>query len=293
MPDLTLLFGIGATKSGTSWLHAWLSGHPEVHLWRHKEVHYFDSFDLGTRARQIEVARQRRDRMAQRRDAAARPVRRQWLDHKIGEFDRYLQLLQAEGPDGAAYMQFLTEGRDGRRVVGDVTPAYSLLGEERLRFMAALNPVTRFVYLMRDPVERLWSNVRATAAIRGGDAAMVARRAAQVFDRWVRGEELGIAARCDYAGALRRLFAAVPERDRFVGFYEELFSAETTTRLCAFLGIGAQPAPVDRAVNQGPAVPLDAARRAVAAELLAPQYHAVKSLIGRVPGRWQPMGVEV
>lgn len=293
MADVTLLFGIGATKAGTSWLHAWLADHPEVHLWRHKELHYFDAHEFGNLGRQVAAARDRRTRIAARRDAATDPERITALGDAVAEFDRYLALMATPGIDPAAYLRFLTERRGTAHVVGDVTPAYALLPVERLRFMAALNPVSRFVYLLRDPVERLWSNVRAMAGQKGGTATEVATRATRIFDRWTRGEEQAVAARSDYGGALRRLFAAVPERSRHVGFYEDLFGGAEAARISAFLGIANRPAPVDRAVNQGPAVALDPARRAIAAERLAAQYDEVKSLIGRVPDRWQPMGVEV
>lgn len=292
MADVTLLYGIGATKAGTSWLHAWLSGHPEVHLWMHKELHYFDAIHEGRVMQQIDAICARRATLRARMKAAGDPRRMAELATRVAEIDRYLGLIGPGRIDARAYLDFLCEGRGGAHVVGDLTPAYALLPVERLRYMAAISPVTRFVYLMRDPVERLWSNLRAMAAVRGGDAAAVADRARALFDRWAAGEERAVDARSDYAGALRRLFAAVPEPARFVAFHEELFTGATAARLCAFLGIAARK-PTGPVVNRGPDVPLDLGRRAIAADRLARQYDEVKSLIGRLPDRWQPMGVEV
>jgi len=293
MTDLTLLYGIGATKAGTSWLHAWLSEHPEVHLWPHKELHYFNAIDDGRVMQQIDQICERRATLRARMKTTSDAARLDRLAHRVAEFDRYLGLIGPGRIDPAAYLRFLSEGRGAAHVVGDVTPAYALLSEERLRYMARLGPRTRFVYLLRDPVDRLWSNARAMAAMRGGDADRVRRAALQIFDRWVDGRERALAARCDYGGALRRLFAAVPEADRFVGFYEEMFAPEATAAICAFLGIAPVAAPVSQPVNTGPDIALDRARRGIAAELLAPQYEEVKSLLGRVPGQWQPMGVKV
>lgn len=292
MADVTLLYGIGATKVGTSWLHAWLSDHPEVHLWMHKEMHYFDAIHDGRVMQQIDAICERRAALRAKMRAAGDPLRQADLATRVAEIDRYLGLIGPGRVDARAYLDFLCEGRGGAHVVGDITPAYALLPVERLRYMAAVAPVTRFVYLMRDPVERLWSNLRSMAAARGGEPAEVADRSVRLFDRWAAGQERAVDARSDYAGALRRLFAAVPERARFVAFHEEVFSGTTAARLCGFLGIDARPAG-GPAVNRGPDVPLDLGRRAIAADRLARQYDEVKSLIGRLPDRWQPMGVEV
>lgn len=292
MADVTLLYGIGATKAGTSWLHAWLSAHPEVHLWTHKELHYFDAIHEGRVMQQIDAICEKRSALRAKMKAGGDPERVADLAARVAEIDRYLGLIGPGRVDARAYLDFLCEGRGGAHVVGDITPSYALLPVERLRYMAAVAPVTRFVYLMRDPVDRLWSNLRAMAAARGGDEAAVAERAHRLFDRWLAGQERAVDARSDYAGALRRLFAAVPERARFVAFHEELFSGGVAARLCAFLGIAERPA-AGPAVNRGPDVPLDLGRRAVAADRLARQYDEVKSLIGRLPDRWQPMGVEV
>lgn len=293
MADVTLLFGIGATKAGTSWLHAWLSAHPEVHLWVHKELHYFDAIDDGRVMQQIDAICARRGTLRARMKAATDPAREAELRQRVAEFDRYLGLIGPGRIDPVAYMAFLTEGRGTAHVVGDVTPAYALLSVDRLRFMSRLNPVTKFVYLLRDPVERLWSNLRAMASAPGLSGPAVAERARLLFDRWAAGEERAVDARSDYAGALRRLAAAVPERDRFLAFTEDLAEPATLARLRAFLGLAETAVPAQAAMNRGPDVPLDAGRRALAAERLARQYDEVKSFIGRVPARWQPMGVEV
>ena len=293
MADVTLLFGIGATKAGTSWLHAWLSGHPEVHLWPHKELHYFDALDDGRVMQQIDHICERRATLRARMKTTTEPERLQRLAFRVAELDRYLGLIGPGRLDPAAYMAFLTEGRGDAHVVGDITPAYALLSVERLRYMARLAPRSRFIYLLRDPVDRLWSNVRAMAAQRGQGAERMRTEALRIFDRWVEGRERALAVRCDYGGALERLFAAVPEQDRFVAFHEELFTPATAQAICRFLGIASGAPVLGERVNSGPALALDAGRRQVAAELLAPQYDKVKSLLGRVPQRWQPMGVEV
>jgi hypothetical protein len=285
MTDVTLLFGIGATKAGTSWLQYYLDRHPEVHLWTHKELHYFDALDRDQVMEQIDGLCEKRTALrARMRQAEGAQADR--LRFEVTEIDRYLGLLGQGVDRPQAYVAFLKKGRKGAKVVGDITPAYALLSEERLRAMAALAPVTKFVYLLRDPIDRLWSNIRMMAGWKGGSEAEVADRANWIFDRWTRGEELALAERCDYAGPLTRILAAIPEADRFLGFYEELFRADTVARLCAFLGIEARPAPLETRVHQSARIEMEPGRRAIAAAALAPQYDHVTRLLGRIPAGW-------
>jgi hypothetical protein len=55
-------------------------------------------------------------------------------------------------------------GRRGQRMVADMTPAYALVSEERLRGDGRRRGRRAVLYLVRDPVERLWSHVRMIAA---------------------------------------------------------------------------------------------------------------------------------
>lgn len=292
MADVTLLFGIGATKAGTSWLQYYLDRHPEVHLWTHKELHYFDALDRGQVMEQIDgLCEKRMGLRAKMRQAEG--AAREKLRFEVAEIDRYLGLLGQGVERPGAYVSFLKKGRKGARVVGDITPAYALLSEDRLRKMAGLGPVTKFIYLLRDPIDRLWSNIRMMAGWKGGSDKDIADRANWIFDRWTRGEERALAERCDYEGPLSRIRAAIPEGDRFLGFYEELFRAETVARLCAFLGIKDHAAPLDTRVHQSAPIEMEPGRRAQAAKALAPQYDHVHRLMGRIPAAWHAAEVGV
>ncbi len=288
MADVTLLFGIGATKAGTSWLQFFLERHPEVHLWVHKELHYFDTLDEKNLMWQLDqLCEKRMGLRAKMKDGPDAETRKR-LRFEVEEIDRWLGVIAREKEAPGAYMSFLKRGRAGKEVVGDITPAYALLSEERMRMMHRMNPVTKFVYLLRDPISRLWSNIRMMAGWGGGSDKDVADRANWIFDRWLKGDEEALGARCDYAGPLSRLTAAVPEKDRFIGFYETLFQKDTVDRLCNFIGIDAMEAPLERRVHASAPIKMDANRRAIAAERLAPQYDFVQTMFGHMPERWSP-----
>lgn len=281
----TVMFCVGATKAGTGWLYEYLSAHPDCHFRSIKELHYFDALDEGRLDRQIERHEARAAVLAKKVAAAGGAA-------VLGEIARlrdrtdWLGVLRRGREDTAAYLGYLHGGRGGESVVGDITPAYSLLGEERLAAMATLAPDVRFVYLLRDPVERLWSHVRMMAVMREPAGGLAPDRAARILKRTLRGEESQIARRSDYAANLARLRRAVGER-LLVAFHEELFEGDATARICEHLGIAHRPAPGGNVVHQGPPLDMTPEQRAAARAWLAPQYDHVAATEGRLPPAWQ------
>jgi hypothetical protein len=278
-----ILFGLGATKAGTSWLHGYLDSHPEVRMPVTKEMHFFDARHLGRvpaeRARQEGL----RARMAGRM-ASAGGAGRARLSGRIEEIDRYMALLDSGAAD-AEFRDFLAGRGRGARLVGDITPGYVLRPEAVLARMQALAAQVRFIYILRDPVDRLWSNIRMAAGRKGGAAAQVARRAQVIFDRWLTGGHTEIAARSDYRGALELMARTLSPANLRIVFYERLFTAEAIDSLCRFLGLTRHPAEFAARVHASVPVPLDPVRAARARALLRPQYDYVARAMGELPAR--------
>ena len=281
MGNATLLFGIGAAKAGTTWLYRYLAGHPEVRLPAVKELHYFDTCETGKFDRQI--ARMERE-CARRIDRL--PTGEVALDlrlkREVAAYQGWLDVIRG-GADDAGYVRYLTRDAEAARVVGDITPAYATLREETLARMAALAPATRFVFLMRDPLDRLWSNIRMAATRRGGD---LAETAGALLDKVVKGRDRTITERSDYAGTLARLDASLDPAQVFTGFFETLFQPDTLARLCGFLGISEWPGLTAARVHAGEELDMTEAQRARALAWLAPQYRAVAGRMGPLPARW-------
>lgn len=283
----SLLFCVGATKAGTSWLHDYLARHPDCHLRQVKELHYFDRLDLGANWARGDL--QRRIARKEAALAAAGAGDAIALAAELADLEAALRLLS--GPeDEAAYLGYLTEGRGVRQLVADMTPAYSLLSVARLRQMAGLLPEVRFLYVLRDPLARLWSHVRMIARRRGGASPA---RAAGILGAVLAGREPAIALRSDYRGALARLDAAVDPGRLMVAFYEELLTAPGIAALCRFLGIAGRPADLGRRVHAGAALALPAAECAAALAWLRPQYDYVERRLGRLPDAWHRALTEV
>ncbi|WP_415920895.1 sulfotransferase [Tateyamaria sp. SN6-1] len=284
------LYGIGAAKAGTTWLAQALRWHPQAALPPSKEVHYFDSIERGstmwTVDQLLRVREKKRAAVGVAQTAHARSAARSWVE----ELDRWIGLIASQDQDDARY-EALMQRRIGAqtRVVADITPAYALLSEAAFARMAALNAgKTRFLMILRDPVDRLWSNIAMTLGRRSlqGRDANVARR--ELMDDILSGQadnpEL---QRSDYAGTLTRLYAAVPEAQRRVVFFEDLFAPETRAQLADFLGLEGDLAGPARKVNASTTTQITPQERTQLAQLLRPQYDDIQTRMGRLPVRWQ------
>ena len=281
MAQATLLYGIGAAKAGTTWLYRYLARHPEVRLPAVKELHYFDTCETGKFERQVQrMTRERRRRKARLPTGDAR------LDKRLAARGLGLYRMaerDPRGPQRCRLSRFLNHNAGEARLVGDITPAYATLSEASLRHMAGLAPVTRFVFLMRDPLDRLWSNIRMAAARKGGDFAA---DAGALLDKVLGGGDRTMADRCDYAGTLRRLGRAVDPSRCSPGSTRRCSSPARWRGLCGFLGIAERPADSEARVLAGDDLTMTEAQRARAMAWLAPQYDAVARAMGPLPARW-------
>jgi len=287
MSQPTVMFCVGATKAGTSWLHDHLSAHPDCHFRTVKELHYFQM----TEPAQFATARRRLNADITRLEArlAAGEGVRSRIERRLGDLRDWRQVLRVRTTDLQAYRDFLTEGRGDRRLVGDVTPAYALLPADRLALLPRVADDTRVVYLMRDPVARLWSHVRMVAKRVAPDSFADEARTllARLTGGDLSGEAAGIAARGDYATILPRLARAFDPQRLLVMFYEDMLTLPGLLRLWAFLGIRAVEADLDRRVHEGLSLAMTEDQRRAARGWLQPQYEYVSGHFATLPAAWR------
>ena len=277
---------IGAAKAGTDWLFRQLSAHPECHFRSIKELHYFDALAQGNLARELDKHRLQQEALLKRLAEAGKAPN---ADQARRLADRAAWMDVLEKGDEAAYLDYLHYGQGDARVVGEMTPAYALLGEDRLRHMAGMAPDVRCLYLLRDPVQRLWSHVRMIAARRDPNGRVTRQRCARLLAKAISGEEAQITRRSDYAGTLKRLAAAVPGAQVMVEAFEDMIAGDGLQRLARFLGIApitGDPVPV----HQGQPLEMTRDQRQAAAKWLAPQYDAAEYALGRMPRGWSREG---
>ena len=169
--------GIGATRSGTSWVAAQLAAHPQIRMGR-KEIHFFD--------RKLAVP------------GASGSAR-----------DRINKLR---------YLARFVRGRGGGRIRGEITPAYAVLEPEVIGRVAEWMPDARLIFMMRDPIERAWSQARnGFPRWRGRPLESVGRDELVSFL-----DSDPVRLRSDYATCLRAWLGHFPREHFFFGFLEEI-----------------------------------------------------------------------
>lgn len=292
-PDVrTLFYCIGAQKTATTWLAKTLAAHPDCHLSRPKELHYWGLVAGAEPAGRTLATLVRNRRRARRRTLlSALLLRRDRLRAnrwKLQKIDSQIGTLR--DPSLERYVARLTRGRRGEPVVGEATPTYATLGARTFREMAALHPDTRFLFVMRDPVERLWSGLRHTVRVdprsqRGAEAQL--RRA--FVDALEDGGSVHL-RRSDYRATIRALEEAVPAKRVHYLFYETMRRPEAMGRLGRFLGLAELRFDAGRRLNAGVGREMRPGDSALAhaREILAPVYDFVGERFAQdVPREWR------
>ena len=196
-PRKPSVLGIGAQKAGTSWLFSALRQHPGLWTPPIKESHYFDHLFCPDHrkwtARNIrnsaEGVRARHARLG----LATPPALAAWLD-RIESAPQFTE---------SWYQDFFAPAPMDRRPV-EVTPAYSGLPPEGLDFLVNFLPDAQFIYLLRDPVDRLISQMRMNMQRAG-------RKPATLADWQREARDPVLEARGDYAAYVPRWQARVPK----------------------------------------------------------------------------------
>ncbi|CAN0602263.1 unnamed protein product, partial [Ectocarpus sp. 12 AP-2014] len=201
----------------------------------------------------------------------------------------WISVLERGAEDLDAYLAYLRNGAGDAKLMGDMTPAYSVLSAARLRAMSGLAPDVRFLMLLRDPVERLWSHVRMIAARRDCNGEATPENCARILNKTLRGKADDVAKRSNYAFALERLAEAVPSGKLLIEVFEDMVAGDGFARICSFLGIRAiEPSRVP--VHVGQTLVMSPEQRQAAADWLAPQYEASVKALGRMPEAWMRKG---
>jgi hypothetical protein len=174
------------------------------------------------------------------------------------------------------------------RVKCDVTPSYGKLPPARIRFVRRVMPDARLVFLMRNPVERAWSQAVMDLATRTGrDPGSLDDDALRAHFRNPRIVENGL-----YTRILERWLAHFPEDRLFVGFYEDVCERprELLGRLFDHIGVSRQVEweafPVDERVFAGPGPVLPEAHRAELQQIFGDEIRRLAGRYGGAAAAW-------
>ena len=223
--------GIGAQKAGTTWLHRNLKAHPQIYMPR-KELHYFDR-KINDRSNALSRLFGKGDldgrwRRQVRHWTVVHLVKKPSLRDLLWDLNFYMR------PYNDEWYASVFEGK-GEKVAGEITPAYSTLGREKVARIHELMPRTKVIFFMRNPIERVWSQIVMSfdkkekgSAASASEEQLLERRGLQQIGRL-----------SNYRRTLENWGSFYPEEQIFVGFLEDIhfFPEDLLSRLYGFLGV--------------------------------------------------------
>jgi hypothetical protein len=227
-----------------------------------KEVHYFDD-RIGDPANAVSRLRRKVFGDASLDRRWRRLVKTQAGRHLKGFSWRELSwdLRYFLGTPGDGWYASLFEG-GGDRVTGEITPAYSTLGPEVVSRIHGLMPEARIIFMMRNPIERAWSQATGRFHRSNEQNDEEATRRAKLRRHF---DSERSRLRTYYLRTLENWGASDPEEQIFVGFLEDvhLFPDRLLGELYDFLGVDPsfQPPGMEqrvhvRSVDRVPAEPM-------------------------------------
>ena len=177
----------------------------------------------------------------------------------------------------------------GGRVCGEITPAYGVLPQRRIALIHRLMPDLRLILLLRNPIDRAWSQALMNLVVQTG------RRHADVSDaEFVRHfESRASMLRGDYVGIIRNWSRCFPADQLLVGLYDDIADRphELMTRIFCHLRVSTNVEwsqfPLQSIVFAGPTIPLPQRLRTHLQRLYAKKIEQCAALLDERILRWR------
>lgn len=276
----TFLICVGAMKAATSWVYTQLSMVPRVAVSPLKEVQFFNGKYPQNSI--IDANLLAMKRLAYHANQPGNPIENL---RSRSTFQASVDRARMIYDDNAYFEHFARLVEEDTAVFTDITPAYAAIGEDGFRFMRGLcdgqNIKTNILYILRDPVDRLWSHLHF---LRQFNPAL------DPLQNWQEAiRDQATLARCDYKGTLGAIEETFGRENVIALFYETLFDRGFAD-LCAKLNLSSPEINANKRENvtaDKNELP-EAIGRALRSALDA-QYEFCESRFGSdLPDAWQP-----
>ena len=270
---------IGAQKAGTTWLHKELNQHPDVWMPPYKEVQYFNRVHPATEEQR------RRDNSAHDANRTANMLNamRSTLSGRLpaGEMlNRVycLSLIAHADRNDEWYGRIFGLAPDSA-VCGEASPDYALLPDDGIDHILQLQRDCRFIFVIRDPIERAWSYLRMSERQRGAEVKLsqISTRASFAYS--------------DYMRTIDRYRHKVAADNFLLLYFDEIENSpvDLLRRVCSFIGVDPDRATFKNAAepaNAGHKREMDEPTHAEFLRVFAPIYERLRRLESPMIESW-------
>jgi LPS sulfotransferase NodH len=257
---------VAAQKTGTGWLYDQSRSHPRVWMPPIKEIGYL----IGN----FEPVRQNAQKTLKKLDQAQRLAELNARDREFlqrisqaddsSDLDQYVKLFEVAGD----------------LVTGDISSSYQRLDDESIAALVKALPNCRIIDFVRDPIERLWSQVNMR--VRNKRAAPTVLTQNREFERLVRSP---IIVNHSFQSEAIRRWHQIAGPKRFSAFVlDDLLADAVAYRRAVFAHIGLNgdeclnDASYKRTTNEAKAIIPDSHRKFLL-DYFGAEYEALKQLI--------------
>lgn len=240
----TFILGVGAQKAGTTWLHAQLCKNTFFDPGFTKEYHTFDCIYVAQYSEWVN----------------------KWIN-KIKLIDSSTEKKKSLKADFARRLLFVYEPKTyfdyfdnlissspNTRLVADITPSYSLLSASALidikNNLISRGFNVKVVFLMRDPVERIWSEKRMRRRYELTKGIKKPLDVEESLLRFLSNQRTSHKTRYEYT--VQALDKAFETKDIFFGFFENLFNNLTFDKFKEFIDEDLQKPDFNESCNASP-----------------------------------------
>ncbi|MEM9433958.1 MAG: sulfotransferase domain-containing protein [Pseudomonadota bacterium] len=270
----TFFVGIGAQRSGTTWIAKAFEDHPEIGMSPIKETHFWTSKHVAHQrgaVRGLQAAKLRIPKLLSRcrQDPLKAPS---WLMAYAG--------MMAHRDK--SYRRFIELGRGSCTVAGEITPAYATLSEDAFKSLDDCIDQPKYFLVLRNPADRLVSQIAHTKDI---DPAI------EQMDLQALLALPYFSMRSDYAATYQTCVKVSGPERLHVLFYEDLFDQQTAQatldKLYAYIGVSSRHREITEVINARPAPRVDISRRELV-QSLRKDYQFFNELFeDALPQRWK------
>ena len=174
--DVTTFFCIGAAKTGTTWLYGMLNKHPEVQMPPIKELDFFHHLE-GKESYQerFESEHWMNKGWRQNIEQSINNLKEN-KNVPASEWKLNYSFINMADPDPSQSVKkfkFLLDSliKNQKKAVGDFSHTNAQINEETLSLLCQNFPTAKAIYIIRNPIDRDWSQFRFNKFVLGHNVA--------------------------------------------------------------------------------------------------------------------------